>query len=93
MTGREYLTRNDLHPFYDERHQPLVEDVVDAFEQGKAEGYKEASVKVSPNSEVTITLSTFGAKILNAKNKATCEHFRKFGFSIDEMHKDYRTDY
>lgn len=41
MTGKEYVHRNDLHPFWDFSRDPNVEDVSDAFEQGKAEAYKE----------------------------------------------------
>ena len=41
MTGIEYLKRRDLHPFWDGYSDPNREDVVEAYEQGKADGYNE----------------------------------------------------
>ena len=41
MTGQEYINTRALHPFWDESRDPNKEDVIDAFEQGKAEGVKE----------------------------------------------------
>lgn len=41
MTGIEYLGRRDLHPFWDGYSDPNREDVVEAYEQGKADGYHE----------------------------------------------------
>lgn len=41
MTGQEYIDTRTLHPFWDESRDPNKEDVIDAFEQGKAEGVKE----------------------------------------------------
>lgn len=41
MTGIEYLERRDLHPFWDESRDPNREDVAEAYEQGKADGYNE----------------------------------------------------
>lgn len=41
MTGQEYINNRALHPFWDESRDPNKEDVIDAFEQGKAEGVKE----------------------------------------------------
>ncbi len=45
MTGHEYVSRRDLHPFWDESRDPCKEDVIDAFEQGLAEGRKEVTLK------------------------------------------------
>lgn len=42
MTGQEYVDNQELHPFWLLSKEPLQEDVADAFEQGEAEGYKEA---------------------------------------------------
>ena len=42
MTGLEYISRRDLHPFWDECRDPNSEDVADAYEQGKTDGYNEA---------------------------------------------------
>lgn len=41
MTGLEYIGRRDLHPFWDECRDPNREDVADAYEQGKIDGYNE----------------------------------------------------
>lgn len=41
MTGLEYIRRRDLHPFWDESRDPNREDVADAYENGKADGYNE----------------------------------------------------
>ena len=41
MTGLEYVRRRDLHPYWDESRDPNREDVADAYEQGKADGYNE----------------------------------------------------
>ena len=41
MTGQEYINNSALHPFWDKSRDPNREDVIDAFEQGKAEGVKE----------------------------------------------------
>lgn len=41
MTGQDYVKHRELHPFWDESREPNKEDVIDAFEQGKAEGQKE----------------------------------------------------
>ena len=41
MTGQDYIKNRHLHPFWDESRDPNREDVVDAFEQGKAEGARE----------------------------------------------------
>ena len=40
MTGKEYLKRTDLHPFWDDSRDPNREDVSDAYEQGLADGLK-----------------------------------------------------
>lgn len=45
MTGQEYINTRALHPFWDESRDPNKEDVVDAFEQGKAEGVKEGKAQ------------------------------------------------
>ena len=42
MTGQEYIYKQELHPLWLIRKDPLKEDVADAFEYGKSEGYKEA---------------------------------------------------
>lgn len=42
MTGIEYVNDKSLHPFWDASRDPNVEDVADAYEQGKADGYKQA---------------------------------------------------
>lgn len=41
MNGDDYIKRTDLHPFWDSASgkEPLKEDVADAFDQGRAEGY------------------------------------------------------
>ena len=41
MTGFEYIRRRDLHPFWDGSCDPNREDVAEAYEQGKADGYEE----------------------------------------------------
>lgn len=41
MTGLEYIGRRDLHPFWDGSCDPNREDVADAYEQGKIDGYNE----------------------------------------------------
>ena len=41
MTGQEYINNQELHPFCLIGRDPLIEDVADAFEQGKADGYNE----------------------------------------------------
>ena len=41
MTGFEYLGRRDLHPFWDGYSDPNREDVADAYENGKGDGYSE----------------------------------------------------
>lgn len=41
MTGFEYIGRRDLHPFWDGSRDPNREDVAEAYEQGKADGYHE----------------------------------------------------
>lgn len=41
MTGIEYLNCRDLHPLWDGVRDPIREDVADAYEQGKADGYHE----------------------------------------------------
>lgn len=41
MTGLEYIGRRDLHPLWDGVRDPIREDVADAYEQGKADGYHE----------------------------------------------------
>ena len=53
MTGEDYLKRRDLHPFYDESRDPNKEDVVDAFEQGKAEGNNELLAKAWSRATIT----------------------------------------
>lgn len=46
MTGQEYLRNRALHPFWDESRDPNKEDVIDAFEQGKADGSRESKEQV-----------------------------------------------
>lgn len=45
MTGLEYIKNSTLHPFWDYSRDPNKEDVSDAFEQGKAESFRELKEK------------------------------------------------
>ena len=41
MTGQDYVNNKALHPFWDASRDQNKEDVADAYEQGKADGWKE----------------------------------------------------
>lgn len=58
MTGLEYVSRRDLHPFWDESRDPNTEDVIDAFEQGLAEGIKQAALKGSQSADKQVDKET-----------------------------------
>ena len=61
MTGQEYINTRALHPFWDESRDPNKEDVIDAFEQGKADGVKEGKEQAikTIGEEVKVRLEQF----------------------------------
>lgn len=58
MTGLEYVSRRDLHPFWDESRDPNTEDVIDAFEQGLVEGIKQTALKGSQSADKQVDKET-----------------------------------
>ena len=79
MTGKEYINREDLHPFWDCSRDPNVEDVSDAFEQGKREGVKELLSKACKEVDL---IQWFISSVDANEPVWTDEH-------IEELLKDY----
>ena len=82
MTGLEYIGRRDLHPFWDECRDPNREDVADAYEQGKIDGYNEGldadAVLADEHPDIDVrTMAAWQSGYQAAIDKA-CEYLEEY---------------